>query len=345
MAFLKNAWYVAAWADELKAGELFQRTILGEPVLFYRQQDGATVAIGNRCPHRFAPLHLGKLRGDQVECGYHGLQFDSQGQCVHNPHGQGVLPRAAQVKSYPIVEKHRAVWIWMGEPQKADAALIPNYSFLTDSPQTAVVTMYIPTACHYELLVDNIMDLTHALYLHSGSLGSEAITRSPAKVWEEGGGLQCNWWCTNAVAPPAFDQHLPRPGELADHWLEVRWDAPALLCLRAGATLMGQPREEGVDSLNCHLMTPETETTTHYFYGGVRTFNQHDGLFNERLRGFLEYAFAREDKPMIEAQQKSMGSSEFWTLKPVLLSIDTGPVRVRRVLEKLIKDEQQRGRD
>ena len=105
---------------------------------------------------------------------------------------------------------------------------------------------------------------------------------------------------------------------------------------------MGRPREEGVDSLNCHLMTPETETTTHYFYGGARTFNQHDGLFNERLRGFLEYAFAREDKPMIEAQQKSMGGSGFWTLKPVLLSIDTGPVRVRRALEKLIREEQQR---
>ena len=183
------------------------------------------------------------------------------------------------------------------------------------------------------------MDLTHALYLHSGSLGSEAITRSPAKVWEEGGGVNCNWWCTNAVAPPAFDGHLARPGELADHWREVRWDAPALLLLRAGATLMGRPREEGVDSLNGHLMTPETDTSTHYFYGGSRSFDLQNAAFNDRLRGCLEHAFACEDKPMIEAQQESMGTTDFWSLGPVLFAIDNGPVRVRRVLEKRIRDE------
>lgn len=339
MPFLRNAWYVAAWADELTAGALFQRTILGESVLFYRKPDGTAVAIGNRCPHRFAPLHLGKLCGDRVECGYHGLQFDSQGHCVHNPHSRGAAPRSAQVKSYPVLERHRALWIWMGDRQRAEAGSIPDYSFLTSSPPTAVVTMYIPTACHYELLVDNIMDLTHALYLHSGSLGSEAITRSPAKVWEEDGGVNCNWWCTNAVAPPAFDRHLARPGELADHWLEVRWDAPALLFLRAGATLMGRPRAEGVDSLNCHLMTPETDTTTHYFYSGARTFNLSDGAFNDQLRGFLEYAFTREDKPMVEAQQRSMATVDFWSLKPTLFAIDGGPVRVRRALEKRIQEE------
>ena len=152
MPFLRNAWYVAAWGDELAAGALFQRTILGESVLLYREPDGTAVALGNRCPHRFAPLHLGKLRGDRVECGYHGLQFDSQGHCVHNPHSQGSPRRSAQVKSYPVLERHRALWIWMGDPQRAESGSIPDYSFLTSSPATAVVTMYIPTACHYELL-------------------------------------------------------------------------------------------------------------------------------------------------------------------------------------------------
>jgi phenylpropionate dioxygenase-like ring-hydroxylating dioxygenase large terminal subunit len=342
MSFLKNAWYVGAWADEVQPGALFQRTILGESVLFYRREDGTAVAIGNRCPHRFAPLHLGRLRGDRVECAYHGLQFDWQGRCAHNPHGAGARPAAAHVKSYPLVERHRALWIWMGEADQAAASSIPDYSFLTNTPPTAVVTMYIPTACHYELLVDNIMDLTHAPYLHGNSLGSEAITRSPAKVWEENGRVHCNWWCTDAPAPPAFARHLREPQALADHWLEVRWDPPALLVLRAGATLKGRPREEGVDSLNCHLMTPETETTTHYFYGGARTFNLHDEAFNTQLRGFLEHAFAREDKPMIEAQQLNMGTTDFWSLKPVLLAIDEGPVRVRRVLAKLIAQESNR---
>jgi phenylpropionate dioxygenase-like ring-hydroxylating dioxygenase large terminal subunit len=339
MRFLRNTWYVAAWGDEIKPGALVQRTILGESVLLFRRQDGTAAAIGNRCPHRFAPLHLGQLKGDVVECGYHGLQFDAQGRCVHNPHGRGAAPAAAHAKCYPLVEKHRALWIWMGNADSASEDSIPDYSFLTNVPSTAVVTMYIPTACHYELLVDNIMDLTHAPYLHPNSLGSDVITSSPAKVSEKNGGVHCDWWCTNAVAPPMFARHLPEPQALADHWLEVRWDPPALLFLRAGATLMGRPREEGMDTFNCHLMTPETERTTHYFYGGARTFDQGDQAFNAQLRGLLEHAFSREDKPMIEAQQESMGAADFWSLNPVLLAIDAGPVRVRRALERLIVEE------
>ncbi len=123
MNFLRNAWYCAGWAADLGA-EPITRTYLNEPVLLYRMRDGRAVAIGERCPHRFAPLHKGKLRDDCIECPYHGLRFDASGACVHNPHGDGAIPKAARVKAYPLVEQYGALWIWMGDPSLADESAL-----------------------------------------------------------------------------------------------------------------------------------------------------------------------------------------------------------------------------
>src|SRR5260221_13396041 len=126
MEFLRNAWYVALWSEALKPGELTARTILDERLVFFRRADGSAAALTDRCPHRFAPLHLGHLLpGDRIRCGYHGLEFDSFGACVRNPHGAGKIPATAQVRTFPVVEKHTAVWVWMGE-SPADLSTIPD---------------------------------------------------------------------------------------------------------------------------------------------------------------------------------------------------------------------------
>ena len=81
--WLRNCWYVIAWGHEIPAADapqLFTRTVLGEPVLVYRQADGGLVALEDRCCHRHAPLSMGRREGDCVRCGYHGLKFDAQGQ-------------------------------------------------------------------------------------------------------------------------------------------------------------------------------------------------------------------------------------------------------------------------
>src|SRR5215471_19764047 len=114
--YLRNAWYVAAWSDNLADGQLLSRTILKEPIVLFRKSDGHIAALQDRCPHRFAPLHMGKIvGGDRVQCPYHGLEFDSSGACVLNPHGTKNIPPRARVGSYPVTEKHKAIWIWMGE--------------------------------------------------------------------------------------------------------------------------------------------------------------------------------------------------------------------------------------
>ena len=114
--YLRNAWYVAAWSDNLADGQLLSRTILKEPIVLFRKSDGHIAALQDRCPHRFAPLHMGKIvGGDRVQCPYHGLEFDSSGSCVLNPHGTKNIPPRARVRSYPVTEKHKAIWIWTGE--------------------------------------------------------------------------------------------------------------------------------------------------------------------------------------------------------------------------------------
>ncbi|MES2264249.1 MAG: aromatic ring-hydroxylating dioxygenase subunit alpha [Pseudomonadota bacterium] len=339
MAFLRNTWYIAAWQNEVATGALFNRTILDETIVFYRKQDGAVAAIGDRCPHRFAPLHLGKIDGDCVQCPYHGLKFDSSGQCAHNPHGEGAIPKAARVKAYPVVERHLAVWIWMGDPALADPARIPDYAFLSAAKPSARNTGYLFTKANYELLCDNIMDLSHVDYLHPATLGGGALSSVKPQVTEQDGQVRIVWEARNTVAPPAFAMHLADPAAPADQCVEVHWSAPALMFLTTGVTAAGTSFEDGVSSANVHLMTPESETTTHYFFANTRSFLQDDADFNRMLDKILVGVFADEDKPMVEGQQKLMGGSDLWALKPVLLPGDVGAVRVRRVLERLIREE------
>ena len=121
----RNSWYVAAWDHEVQRLKLVRRILLGEPVVLYRKSDGAPVALEDRCCHRHAPLSHGRLRGDRLECGYHGLQFDPSGACVHIP-AQDSIPASARVRSYPVVERYHWIWIWMGDPALADTAIPAN---------------------------------------------------------------------------------------------------------------------------------------------------------------------------------------------------------------------------
>jgi phenylpropionate dioxygenase-like ring-hydroxylating dioxygenase large terminal subunit len=111
MAYLRNAWYLAAWylaawSSQLRTSELFQRRLLDEPLVLYRLTNGAPVALQDRCPHRVAPLHMGKIVGDALQCPYDGLRFSASGNCVLNPHGP--LPAAARIRSFPVVARYSA---------------------------------------------------------------------------------------------------------------------------------------------------------------------------------------------------------------------------------------------
>ena len=339
MAYLRNAWYLAAWSSEVRAGELFQRRLLDEPLVLYRLSDGTAVALQDRCPHRFAPLHMGKIVDDGVQCPYHGLQFSESGTCVANPHGP--VPGAARVRSYPVAERYSAIWAWMGDPAQATPDSITPFEFL--SPEHwCVGTGYLRINAHYELETDNILDLSHIEFLHP-LFASEAVRAAKVQSLHEGDTVWSKRFITRDT-PPDFIYtgfNIPR-GELVDRWLDVRWNAPANMVLHVGGVISGQPREQGAQLQQAHVFTPESATTTHYFYAVSfpRAMGPHAEQLARQSVETLRGPFESEDKPIVEAIARNMGTQSFWDLKPLLLSIDGASVLARRILAKKIDAEQ-----
>jgi len=333
--FLRNTWYVAAWAKDVTR-ELMGRTFLCEPVCLYRKEDGTAVAIGDTCPHRFAPLHQGLLKGDAVECPYHGLQFYATGRCSLNPHGDGKAPAAAKVKHYPLEERHGLLWIWMGAPERADAALIPDYGFLTDTSR-GTVGGYINVSANYELLTDNLMDLSHGQFLHASWMQTTDFVKGKHEVFQEGNVVHSNQGAPDSAPQAAYGKDMANGN--VDQWWDIRWTPPSVMVLEVGMAELGQLRQGGKRTLSAHLLTPETETSTHYHFANSRDFRTQDPEMDERIRAWQRGGFAGQDKPMIESIQQRMGTPDLMSLNPVLLPIDSGAVRARRVLRGLIDAE------
>jgi phenylpropionate dioxygenase-like ring-hydroxylating dioxygenase large terminal subunit len=339
--YLRNAWYVAAWSDDLADGQLLPRTILKQPVVLYRKADGNVAALEDRCPHRFAPLHMGKIvNGDAVQCPYHGLEFDASGACVLNPHGTKNIPPRARVRSYPVTEKHKAIWIWMGE-REPDLAKVPDFSVLDNVPEMhATKRDRITIRANYELIIDNLLDLSHTSYLHDGILGNSDTVESEITVEQDGQDVVVGRHAGNAAAPGLFAMMPSTPDKVT----RMRWMPPSNLRLVTGICMPGAVPESGTGYHAIHMLTPESDKTTHYFFTAVR-FNvlTADEELNARIQDKISttrrFAFEEQDAPVIEAQQEIIDAA-LTPVNPVILAIDVGPVRYKQILQKLIRDEQ-----
>ncbi len=338
MAFLQNCWYVAAWSDEIGETPLGRR-ILDKPVVLFRSLQGEPVALQGMCPHRFAPMHLGKLVDGNIQCAYHGLQFNTGGKCVFNPQGNGAMPGGVRLESYPVIERYGACWIWMGDAEQADLGKLPELPAFEYMSRFAVVRGYMHSAANYKLLADNIMDLGHVDFLHQSSLGCDATARAKTSVYRNGNQIHCDRWMENDYQGPLLSWLFDRQGQKVDAWIDVRWNPPCLMQLIFGMTDIGAVREAGMEIPNLHLVTPETEFSSHYFWASARDFQTDDEELSQQLYEGITAAFMLEDKPMIEAQQAMMGTTDLWSLKPALLAGDAAPVLARRVLETLIREE------
>ena len=199
--YVRNLWYMAAWDHEVPEDGMLSRVLLDEKWLIMRLADGDHAMIADRCPHRFVPLSKGRFDGNVVHCAYHGLGFDRTGDCVHNPF-PGPPPSHARARTMPIVHRHRALWFWPGESEKADPALIPDFAFV-DRPGMRRSRLHI--RCHYELLTDNLMDLTHVEFLHVESFGvNGSIFQGEQSVVSGPSGAICNNWNMTAAAAPKW---------------------------------------------------------------------------------------------------------------------------------------------
>ncbi len=332
--YVLNIWYVAAWAFEVTDG-LLGRRLLDTAVLIYRQPNGQAVAIGDRCPHRFARLSEGRLCADgSVECPYHGLRFDSTGACVLNPHEDGKIPRAARVTAYPLVERHGLLWIWMGDPARAEPAHIPVFDQI-DGPGYRTITGVTEIGAHYELVADNLLDLSHTQFVHANFARADDVLKVRHEVTLEGDTVHSRRWIPNIIGPKSFTRSLPDPLAKVDHWIRVRWDAPGLHRLDVGVTPAGMPEQQGIRREGSHLLTPQTQASTHYFYASSRNYRLDDPQEDEAIREWHRIGFGEQDKPMIESVQRMMGGHDLMSLRPVLLPVDAAAVRARRVMERL----------
>lgn len=347
MTFLRDTWYMAGWSEEIGEG-LFARRIAGRPVVLMRRADGSLAALEDRCPHRFAPLSRGTRHGDTVVCGYHGLTYDTQGRCVRNQLG-ATIPKGTVVPSFPVIERDSIAWIWLGSPDKADPALIPDFSFLPDSATNRTLRGYTAMAANYEYGTDNLMDLSHIEFVHKGSFAGQGVIfqgKHEAKL--DGSTLWSNWWMPDVAAPPHTMGVYP-PEQRCDHWLDMRWNAPASMRLEVGATPAGMPRERGYAVLQAHIVTPETGHTSHYFWATSRQVEVGNRELDAMLLQLFAQAFDSEDKPMIEAAYRNVlegGRGEgFWDQKPVFLDSDAGGTRARRLIEGMLRKEALAGAD
>jgi phenylpropionate dioxygenase-like ring-hydroxylating dioxygenase large terminal subunit len=199
---------------------------------------------------------------------------------------------------------------------------------------------FLPTKAGHQLISDNILDLTHADFLHATTLGGGSVTRSKAQIEErKNGTVFIEWLANNEIALPFFQVELPDPEMLTDMWTSVLWHPNGVMTLRFGATPAGRPRSEGIDTWSAHIVTPETERTTHYFYFNTREYRTEDAEYNAQFAAGLRHAFTTEDKPMIEAQQRRIGDADLFDRKPVLLATDAASTRARRVYGRLLDAE------
>jgi len=340
--FLKNAWYVAAWDTEVAAGRMLARTLLGEPVILYRTTDGAVVALEDRCCHRAAPLSLGTVVGDNVRCGYHGLTFAPDGSLIHIP-TQTQVPPGAGVRAYPIIERWQFVWIWMGEPAKADPGLIPNWWWM-DHPDWSVSRGDVfHIACNYELITDNLLDLAHVPFLHPGSIGTDYIIDFPIKTERLERSVKMTRLMTDVPQAPfhrrvkAYDTHV-------DRWTRVEVFAPAHVLVNSGNAPTGTGGLEGkandvVNLQSPNEVTPETEGSSFLFYGHARNFHLGNETTTQRIRNEMLKIY-REDIDMMEGQQRRMAREPDRAL--LAINQDAPVVAMRRVVRQLIEAERAR---
>ncbi len=343
MPYLRNAWYVAAYDHDVTQKPL-SRTLLDTPVVLFRGESGTAMALADRCPHRLVPLSRGKVTGDHLECGYHGLRFDGGGACVLNPHGGGHIPSSANVRSFPLIERHGLIWLWPGDPSRASPDLIPGDFAVLDSPQIRFIRGYIRVKANFQLIVDNLLDLSHTFYVHpqfaATSKAPEGAVRAPPKLKVERDGTSV-WSYSSMDHVPATDLNR-RMGAKAD-WVNarahMRWFPPALLYFDLGFT---ECTAEAADyrQPGTHFITPETELTSHYFFTQGRSIELNSAETDEFVRQGVTFAFAQQDEPMLEAQQASLGNTgDIMAAKPVLLKTDAAPMAARRMLEELMEKE------
>ncbi len=337
--FMRNAWYVAGWSDGFDRS-LRAETVLGERIVVYRRADGSPVALEDACPHRKLPLSMGALVGDAVQCGYHGLTFDGGGACVAAPTQPGSIPRRAVVHSYPVADRYRLLWIWMGDPALADPVdifPIENYGDLGWGCTDGGV---LDIACNYLWVCDNLLDPSHVAWVHVTSFAGAGTDNAPLDVERSADGVIVSRWI-HGGAPSPYYADLVRfegPCDRLQHY-EMRLPGIALnksVYTPAGTGGRGAPPvAETYVNISYNFMTPINENRTRYFWFQHRNTDPDDAAISERMNAGARMAF-EEDRVVLEQVHHGMKAPR----RPAIdLGLDAGAKAFRLLVERAVTAE------
>lgn len=341
--FLQNNWYVAGFDHEINRTPL-RRQLLDEWLVLYRLEDGTPVGLKDQCPHRFLPLSRGKLVGDEIQCGYHGLTFDRTGQCTRVP-TQEHVHKSVCVDHYALAEKYGMVWLWYGDPSAADEGLIPNWDIGPGldhhtSDAWASAKGYFAPKAHYSLVIDNLLDLSHIVYVHTSSFGSEDTNRAEMRSDVSETAISDYRFVPNGLPGPAFYGYVGDEKTPVDFWIDMHWQAPSNLLLEFGVTPPGRPRSEGFQWIASHLLTPINAVSTHYFWVVSRCFDLENEEHTQQWWHAVDGAF-HEDHEVLEAQQKELGERQLLKdVKPLVFASDVSAMKARRIVQYLLEHQQ-----
>jgi phenylpropionate dioxygenase-like ring-hydroxylating dioxygenase large terminal subunit len=337
--FIRNCWYVAGWSSEVVGQDFLARTIIDVPVALWRRADGEIVAFEDLCCHRGAPLSKGRREGDCVRCMYHGLKFDADGRCIEIP-GQDRIPPSMKVRTFPIIERSKWIWIWMGDAAKADPSLIVDTHWLED-PAWRSLEGYTHYDTAYELIADNLLDLAHLPYVHASTLGgSEDYAQNRPKVEVLERGIRVTRWAL-ATTPPAFIQKVRPFAGKVDRWNIYDFTVPGIFVMDSG---MGDV-DTGVQAGNrtgaamfhgCQALTPETATSTHYFFAHPHNFAIDDPETTRSIHQSVVSAF-EEDRTMITLQSNNLARRPGFRMQPIFA--DEALNRFRRMVVAMLEEE------
>lgn len=333
--FLRNYWYICAWREELTQKPL-QRWILNEPIALFRTQSGKVAALADRCPHRGAPLTTGQVRGEALECGYHGLTFDGKGTCVRVP-GRDSVPAAYSTRAYPVVEKWRFVFIWMGDPALADESLIPDYHWCDDKEWNARGET-LPIKCHAALVRDNLLDLSHAHFVHAKTLATDAVVGAPVNVEEVDGEVRVSRMMENIDPSPFFSRALGGFKGKVNHRQIVRFRPACNIVIETTAWNVEDP-DHAADFRVMNALVPETENTSHYFWSLARNFALDDDTMADWVFTANKNTFF-EDQDILERQQDMLEHAPV-PERDLLFHVDAGVNAVHKMVAGLYAQEQQ----
>ncbi len=337
--YMRNCWYVAGWSKDYR-NALKAQKLLGESIVFYRQKDGAPVALENACPHRKLPLSDGKLRGDVVECGYHGLTFDCSGACVDAPTQRGNIPKRAVVKSYPVEDRYGLLWIWMGDPVLAnpnDIFFIANY----DNPSWGYTDGGILNIdCNYLWVVDNLLDPSHVAWVHVTSFAGAGTDDAPLDLERtENGVIVSRWIYDQAVSPYyAYLVNFAGNADRKQHY-EMCFPAIALNKSIYAPAGTGGPQKAITDqtyvNISYNFITPIDEHHSQYIWFQHRNTDPDNKAVSEKMNAGAIMAF-HEDKHILEAVHAGMQNPE----TPYIdLGLDAGAKLFRLQLQRKIDAE------